>query len=190
MISKLDTKQLRRCFGHFATGITVVTCRTEDAAHGVTVNAFTSVSLDPPLVLVSIDRRAAACRLLEGNSFTVNLLEADQNDLAWHFAGQPKHELNITWEEGELAPRLGGCVAWIECGPWRSYDGGDHVLYVGEVKNFESSGGEPLLFYGGKFRHIGEAIEGVPWIDSLDSPSSMGWFGNPLRLPSVDRRGG
>lgn len=189
MLDNLDTKLLRRCLGHFATGVTIVTCHTEDATHGVTVNAFTSVSLDPPLVLVSIDRKAVACSVLEGNSFNVNLLGADQSGLAWHFAGAPKEEPNITWEEGEFAPRLGGCVAWIECSPWRSYDCGDHVLHIGEVNNFESPGGEPLLFYLGKFRHIGDSIERAPWIDSLDSPSGMEWFGNLFELHSARQHG-
>ena len=182
MSTGLDTRQLRRCFGHFATGVTVVTYRSGEAIYGVTVNSFTSVSLDPPLALVSINRKATACRLLEGNGFTVNLLGVEQNGLVWHFAGSPKEEPDVAWEEGEFAPRLGGCIAWIECGPWRSYDGGDHVLHVGEVKNFESYGGTPLLFYSGKLHHIGHPTDGIPWTGSMDSPESMGWFGTSVRL--------
>lgn len=178
----IDTGRLRRCFGRFATGVTVVTYRSEGASYGVTVNAFTSVSLDPPLALVSVDRRARACALIEGNSFTVNLLGEDQSELAWQFAGRPKEGLEVAWEEGEFAPRLAGCIGWIECSPWRSYDGGDHVLHVGEVENFESYGGEPLMFYGGKLHRIGDPTDGIPWTGSMDSPGAMGWFGTSVRL--------
>lgn len=182
MSADLDPRLLRNCFGHFATGVTVVTYRSEGETYGITVNAFTSVSLDPPLALVSLDRKAKACLLIEEQNFTINLLGADQNELAWQFAGKPKDNSDIGWEEGEFAPRLRGCLAWIECTPWRSYDGGDHVLHVGNIKNFESHGGEPLLFYTGKLHHMGEPTDGIPWTDSMDSPGAMGWFGTSVKL--------
>ncbi|HEY8343101.1 MAG TPA: flavin reductase family protein [Calditerricola sp.] len=156
----MDTRQLRNCFGRFATGVTVVTYPAEGERYGITVNAFTSVSLDPPLLLVSIDRRAKACGKLEGRPFTVNILAADQQDVALHFAGRPQEGLALQWEEGELAPRLGGVLAWIECAPWRAYDGGDHVLYLGEIRNFAYRDGEPLLFYSGKFARLPSVLEG------------------------------
>jgi flavin reductase len=189
VMTGIDSRRLRRCFGCFATGVTVVTYRSGEATCGVTVNAFTSVSLDPPLALVSIDRKAKACALIEDNTFTVNLLGEDQNELAWQFAGRPKDGMDIVWEEGEFAPRLAGCIGWIECSPWRSYDGGDHVLHVGEVENFEVCGGEPLLFYGGKLHGLGDPTDGIPWTDSMDSPGGMGWFGTSLNLGRAVRRG-
>lgn len=86
----IDPRELRQCLGHFTTGVTVITCNGEDGEpHGATVNAFTAVSLDPPLVLVSLDRRSRLCGLIDSRPFTVNVLESHQKDLALHFAGKP-----------------------------------------------------------------------------------------------------
>lgn len=146
-----DQRELRNCLGRFATGVTVVTYRGEDGErYGFTVNSFTSVSLDPPLVLVSIDRRAKAFRQLVGRPFTVNILAADQAALAWQFAGKPQDGLDVPWEEGESSPRLRGTLGHLVCTPWQTYDGGDHVLYLGEVQAFQYRDGEPLIFYSGK----------------------------------------
>lgn len=155
-LPQFDTREFRNCLGHFATGITVVTCQSGRVKHGITVNSFTSVSLDPPLVLVSIDRRAKSCQLLKDNNFVVNVLKKNQWSLAMHFAGRPNDSLSIKWEEGRTGPRLADCLAYIECRPWRSYDGGDHVLYLGEVIHFASNEGDPVLYYRGKFRHLSQ----------------------------------
>lgn len=149
-----DTREFRNCLGRFATGVTVVTCRSGQVKHGVTVNSFTSVSLEPPLVLVSIDRRTRANQLLESNAFVINILHKKQSNVAMHFAGRPDDSLSIVWEEGTQGPRLADCLAYIECRPWRSYDGGDHVLYLGEVTHFQANDGDPLLFYQGKFHDL------------------------------------
>ena len=156
----MNARELRNCFGRFATGVTVVTYAVEGERYGITVNAFTSVSLDPPLLLISIDRRAKTCSKLEGKPFTVNILTAEQKDVALHFAGRPQDGLVLQWEEGEVAPRLGGVLAWIECEPWRAYDGGDHVLFLGEIKNFHYRDGQPLVFYTGTFTRLSETLEG------------------------------
>lgn len=170
---QIDPRQLRSCLGHFATGITVITCAVDGVPHGATVNAFTAVSLDPPLVLASLGRHTKTCEYLYDRPFTINLLASEQHDVAMHFAGRPA-DGGVSWlgADGET-PRLQGCLAYIGCTPWRSYDGGDHVLHIGEVSEFEFHGGEPLLFYLGKFRHLGEPFGGVPWIESLDCPSGM-----------------
>lgn len=176
----IDPRELRRCLGHFATGVTVVTCRAADGgAHGATVNAFTAVSLDPPLVLVSLERRSKVCRLIESMPFTVNVLEAGQQDLAMHFAGQPGQQ-EVPWESdsGCGAPRLAGCLAHVSCTPWHYYDGGDHILYLGEVQEFRIHSGRPLLFHTGKFHHLGDNFDPVPWEESGDGPSGMSWFSN------------
>jgi flavin reductase (DIM6/NTAB) family NADH-FMN oxidoreductase RutF len=140
--------------GRFATGVTVVTCDTEGGKHGFTANSFTSVSLDPPLVLVSVDRKTKAFEFLNNNHFTVNILQASQQDVAMHFAGRPLDEPPFQWEKGLHCHRLQESLAFIECEPWAAYDGGDHVLYVGKVNNFEYSDGDPLAYYGGKFSTI------------------------------------
>lgn len=144
------TRELRDCLGHFATGVTVVTCEINGEKHGATVNSFTAVSLDPPLVLVSLDRRSKACQRLDNRPFVVNVLREDQSDIAVHFAGIPATSL-VPWNGTKLKDAL----AHIVCVPWRSYDGGDHVLYLGEVKEIEVHQGEPLVFYRGAFREVG-----------------------------------
>jgi flavin reductase (DIM6/NTAB) family NADH-FMN oxidoreductase RutF len=172
----VDPRQLRNCLGHFATGVTVVTCAQDGIPHGATVNAFAAVSLDPPLVLVSLDHRSKACRLLEGNPFTVNVLRDRQEGLALHFAGHPS-DAQVRWapRNGVLAPRLRDVLAYLACTPWRSYDGGDHTLYIGKVEEYAYFGGNPLLFYRGRFAHVRPDADRQPWIGSLDSPE-VGWL--------------
>ncbi|MEK4799358.1 flavin reductase family protein [Thermoactinomyces sp. FSL K6-2592] len=147
----MNTRDFRNCLGSFATGVTVVTCKTKNGIHGFTANSFTSVSLDPPLILVSVDRKIKACGYMKDNSFAVNILHSHQEAVALHFAGRPQEKLDLQWEEGEFAPYLANCLATIECVPWRTYDGGDHVLYLGEVKNYRYKEGNALGFYTGQF---------------------------------------
>ena len=173
----VDPRELRTCLGHFATGVTVVSCFTPDGvAHGATVNAFTAVSLDPPLVLVSVSRTSRVSSLLEGAAFTVNVLQHDQRDLALHFAGRPCLD-DVPWQGGDGggSPRLSSCLAWVSCSPWRSYDGGDHVLYLGEVRSFQVTHGRPLLFHGGQFHRLHHEPEALPWEGSGDAPSAVTW---------------
>ncbi|ATY84095.1 flavin reductase [Kyrpidia spormannii] len=143
--------ELRFCFGRFATGVTVVTYEFGGGPHGITVNSFTSVSLDPPLLLGSIDRRAKACNSLDGAPFTVNVLTSGQQELAMHFAGRPQPDVSLEWEMGERAPRLFWVLAWMECVPWRRYDGGDHVLYTGKIIRYDYCDDQPLIFFTGNF---------------------------------------
>lgn len=171
----LDQRELRSCFGQFATGVTVVTCEGEPGRpHGATVNAFTAVSLDPPLCQVTLTRSSRARQYLEGRPFAVNVLAHDQLDVALHFAGRPMVE-DPAWDEGPTAPVLAGTTATISCDPWATYDGGDHVIVIGEVRAISCTGRRPLLFYGGQFHHLGDTAAGSPWLGSMDSPSS-GWF--------------
>lgn len=169
--------------GQFASGVTVVTVNhSENGPHGATVNSFTSVSLDPPLVLVSLDRRSKLCRMLEDRPFVINMLGASQREVALHFAGRPQEDVPIQWEDGVGGPRLAGSLAYISCSPWRRYDGGDHILFVGQVENFEFRGGDPLVFFRGQF----EKIEG--FTDTLFAPGDIlntpGWGGEtPLFAP-------
>jgi flavin reductase len=147
-------RELRRCLGLFATGVTVVTYTRQSTPRGVTVNAFNSVSLEPPLVLVSLDRLSRSCQLLADQPFAVNILRACQRDLALRFCGKLERGIPIPWEQGEVAPVLGGSLATIECLPWRQYDGGDHVLFLGRVEQFRVDQGEPLIFFAGQLTPI------------------------------------
>ncbi|RSM77787.1 flavin reductase [Kibdelosporangium aridum] len=152
----VDTMALRSCLGLFATGVTVVTTDSADGVHGVTVNAFSSVSLDPSLVMVSLDRRSKACDYLGSSPFCVNILAASQHDVALHFAGRRGTvPADIRWADDDGTPRLLGCLATISCTPWASYDGGDHVLHLGEVQHVELGEGDPLVFHRKEFHQLG-----------------------------------
>ncbi|MBP2364569.1 flavin reductase family protein [Pseudonocardia parietis] len=173
----IDPKELRQCLGHFATGVTVITCHGEDGVpHGATVNAFTAVSLDPPLVLVSLDRRSRLCGLIESRPFTVNVLESEQKELALHFAGRPNQDVRWAADSDCGAPRLDGTLAHISCTPWQTYDGGDHVLYLGEVQQFHIHPGRPLLFHSGQFHHLGDDHNPLLWDGSADGPDGVSFF--------------
>ncbi|MYL32116.1 flavin reductase [Pontibacillus yanchengensis] len=155
----MNVRELRNCFGCFATGVTVVTWSEDDEVKkGITVNSFTSVSLDPPLVLVSIDKNARAYESLKDNNFIVNILSAGQEAVAWQFAGREQQGLTIEWEESELGPKIRDSLATIECKPWKEYDGGDHVLFIGEVQDYTYQEDDGLVFLKGKFRQT-KAIE-------------------------------
>lgn len=149
----------RGSLGRFATGVAIVTFDGQSKRHGITVNSFTSVSMDPPLVLVSIARSTKAHDELANRPFTVNILGAEQMDLALHFAGRPIHD--PVWIEGATAPRLAGVLAYFSCTPWAAYDGGDHTLYLGEVRDFNYRRGDALAFANGSFTTIPERHLGV-----------------------------
>ncbi|WP_066947055.1 flavin reductase family protein [Streptomyces lushanensis] len=184
----LEQRAFRDCLGRFASGVTVVTTGDGTAVHGVTVSSFTSVSLAPPLVLVSLDRRSRGCdRLGESSAFGINVLAADQRDLALLFAGRADAPASgVRWEGDPSAARLAGAVAHFTCVPWATYDGGDHVLYVGEVVRFEASGGEPLVFSSGVLGEFRRPSDGAAWTGSLDGPAH-GWAADFSALAATSK---
>lgn len=160
--TSLEVREFRAALGEFATGVTVVTTISEGVPSGATVNAFTSVSLDPPLVLVALDRRSRSCQRLSGAPFTINVLARPQTSLALQFAGRPQlGEDQIGWDfvdvSGTTHAVLQGVAASFLCSPWAEYDGGDHVLFVGQVEQFHRRYCDPLLFHGGAFCAITES---------------------------------
>lgn len=171
----IDPRELRNAFGKFATGVTVVTCRTPDGTpHGATVNAFTAVSLDPPLAQVTLIRGNKAAQYLEDQPFAINIMAADQLEVCLNFAGKPMAQAPA-WRSEEGIPVLCGNAATLECRPWRIYDGGDHIIVIGEVTDIEISDADPLLFASGKFRELGPYCEGIPW-DASGDAIAFGWF--------------
>ena len=150
---------LRSCLGRFATGVVVVTFDTVDGPRGLTVNAFTSVSMEPPLILVSVSRQAKAHDLLHDRPFCVNVLGAEQEALALQFAGGP--DSPVTWVLTSVAPRLSGVLAYLACTPWRAYDGGDHTLILGEVADYQYRDGDALAFHSSRFTAIGNPQLGM-----------------------------
>jgi flavin reductase (DIM6/NTAB) family NADH-FMN oxidoreductase RutF len=141
----------------FATGVTVITTLVADQVHGMTANAFMSVSLEPPLVLISVDRRTKMCSLLyEEQRFAVSVLAADQRELSDHFAGRappgaPAPSFAIVRE----APLVEGSAAHFVARIVRSYWGGDHSLFLGRVEYARyTRDARPLLFHGGQYGHL------------------------------------
>ena len=141
--------------GRFCTGVTVVTTARDDQVHAMTANAFTSVSLQPPLVLVSIDHRTRMHALLpDTRHFGVSVLASDQERVAWHFAGRPMADAGdlFTWD-GDV-PLVRDAIAHVACTLWDEHEAGDHTLYLGEVRGLHERPGEPLVFHGGTFGRI------------------------------------
>ena len=146
--------------GHFATGVTVITSiRSSGEINGLTANAFTSVSLIPPLLLVCIDKKAESYPCFdESKIFTVNVLAADQEALSRRFAvtGGDKFE-GVSYKVGANgAPILDGALAYLECKVTEKIDGGDHTIYVGKIEQAETKEGKPLLFFRGGYRELGD----------------------------------
>jgi flavin reductase len=157
-----DRAALRSVFGAFTTGITVVTARG-GAPLGMTASSFTSVSLDPPLALVCVDRKAAIHDvILRNQRFAVSVLSAHQQELATYFAThcRPRGEQEFALVDSMPGPRTGapvlsGALAWMECRLTAAHDGGDHSIFVGEVLDLgRSQGGDALIFHGGRFHRL------------------------------------
>jgi len=146
----------RRTLGMFATGVTVLSTRVADQVHGMTANAFMSVSLRPPLVLVSIDRRAKMGALMhEGTRFGVSVLEARQTALSDRFAGRIGDDPpEATFEIVHETPLVEGALAHLVARVVRSYWGGDHSLFLGQVEFARYGEGRPLLFHGGRYERL------------------------------------
>jgi flavin reductase (DIM6/NTAB) family NADH-FMN oxidoreductase RutF len=146
---------LRRTLGMFATGVTVITALKGEQVHGMTANAFMSVSLEPPLVLISVDRRTKMCGFLhEGMHYGVSVLCATQAALSDRFAGRSSEEeprFAIVKETPLVEGALAHFVARVE----RSYWGGDHSLFLGRVEYARQNEGTPLLFHGGRYEKLG-----------------------------------
>lgn len=145
--------------GRFATGVAVVTFRAQDGPKGVTVNSFTSVSMSPPLVLVSVAQTARSHDALRGRAFCVNVLGAEQEAVARLFAGSGTG--SVEWHQGGIAPRLRGVLAHLECRPWRDYEGGDHTLFLGEVVDFDYRDGDALGYHSSGFTSIADVQLGI-----------------------------
>jgi flavin reductase (DIM6/NTAB) family NADH-FMN oxidoreductase RutF len=154
------TAALRKALGKFATGVTVVTTRAADGTpDGITVNSFSSVSLDPPLVLWCIGLGAASYDTFRlASRHLVNVLAADQAELARHFATRgAKRFDNVGWSPTDTSlPRLDGCIGWFEIGLRSRHEEGDHLILVGRIESFEVVPGKPLLFFDSRFAELAE----------------------------------
>ena len=153
----MDPSEFKRVMGHYATGVAVVTtCREDGSAAGLTVNAVTSVSLEPTLILVCVDRGSDTRRLIErAGCFGVNVLEEGKGETtARRFAdgGAEDRFRGIAWRtEHTGAPVLDEALAWLDCRVSAAFPGGDHTIFVGEVLAADAREGTPLLYYRGGY---------------------------------------
>jgi flavin reductase (DIM6/NTAB) family NADH-FMN oxidoreductase RutF len=164
----LDARAFRRALGQFATGVAVITAQAADgSAIGLTMSSFNSVSIDPPLILFSIDRQAFSLpAMTEAKGYAVNILGRDQEHLSNQFA----RALGDKWTAVEhtlghmSAPLIAGALAHFECVPYAQYDGGDHVIFVGQVMRFSAHPAkEPLIFFRGAHRGLAGAESSPEW---------------------------
>jgi flavin reductase (DIM6/NTAB) family NADH-FMN oxidoreductase RutF len=154
----ISNDEFRSALGNFASGVTVVT--TTDAAgkmHGITVSAFCSVSLEPPLVLICIEKTTASHYAFEESEiFVVNILSEAQADVSEQFAApHPDKFDGVAFEIGRLgAPVLSHALVNLECRLRHSLNGGDHSIFVGEVDSVRLNDGQPLLYFRGDYRKL------------------------------------
>jgi flavin reductase (DIM6/NTAB) family NADH-FMN oxidoreductase RutF len=155
----VDVDLFRRVCSRFATGVTIVTTSSpDDQPRGLTVNSFTSVSLDPPLVLVSIDtRNHIVSRFPEGAPFAINILSEDQEELSRRFAASLEDRFEgVSWRKGIGGePIIDGAIACFECTVQRAVEAGDHTILIASVKNVRLADGEPLVFFDSDYRQLG-----------------------------------
>jgi flavin reductase (DIM6/NTAB) family NADH-FMN oxidoreductase RutF len=153
-----DPRTLRDALGCFATGVTVVTCLHDGEPTGLTVNSFTSVSLDPPLLLVCIAKSAAsAAALTTASHFAINVLQTGQQPASIRFSTRAEDRFGTTaWACGEAgAPILEQSLGVFECERFAVYDGGDHHILVGRVAKASFDAGlDPLLYFRGRYRRL------------------------------------
>jgi len=154
-----ERERFRDVMGHFTTGVTVVTSRGPDGSPcGLTANSVASVSLDPLLVLVCLDREAAShgC-IIEGGTFAVSILSSEDEDVARRFSEGERRGRFEGLELGEAvtgSPVLGGALAWLDCRVTEVHEGGDHSIVVGEVVACDAREGSPLIFFRGRYHRI------------------------------------
>ncbi|MGD1878286.1 MAG: flavin reductase family protein [Kiloniellaceae bacterium] len=158
-----DSFTFRRALGNFATGVTVVTAREASGANrGITVNSFSSVSLDPPLILFCLDKAALSFDSLRAaERFAVNVLREDQHDLSVRFStAAPDKWEGVGYDlwPGDV-PVLHGCLANMACRRETLYEGGDHIIIVGRVERLQVAGeGDPLIYFQSAYRSIGPGV--------------------------------
>ncbi len=164
----LDELELRRGFGHFPTGVTVVSFEDEGRPRGLTASSFVSISLRPPLVMIAVARAARSHERLRGRPFTVNLLRAGQEDLARRFAGDDDDaRLKTEFAWSATGPRLPDALAHFGCVAWNRFEAGDHTMVVGQVILADSRDGDALGFFRSRFIAVPEPPASQP-ITAID----------------------
>src|SRR5215472_732663 len=169
--------EFRKALGCFATGITVITLDDQGEVQGMTANAFSSVSLDPMLVLVCVDQRARTHAHLHAKKrFGVNVLAQDQRAISEYYARPTRTHDRAAEEAGASfertkhgTPVLCGALAYLECRLHTAQDAGDHTIFIAEVEEVVVREGDPLIFHRGKYRRIGDSVNAAAPV----SPSAV-----------------
>jgi flavin reductase (DIM6/NTAB) family NADH-FMN oxidoreductase RutF len=143
----------------FATGVAIATCSHAGQPHGLTINSLVSVSLEPALLSFCIDRAAQALTpFLESEGFAIHVLGTGQQELSNRFARRAGDRFqDMPWQPGSLgSPLLDGVLARFECAKWKTIEAGDHFILLGEVRSIDVQEGQPLLYFGSRYRRLGE----------------------------------
>lgn len=164
MAISIEPRELRNIFGTFATGVTVITMPTKEGAWGMTANSFSSLSLDPPLILVSVDKSTRTHEhMLAAGVWAVNILAGDQEKVSRIFAMKDQNEertmVGTPHRPGTTgAPIIGGCLSYLECRTYATYEGGDHTIFLGEIEDARivQPHGQPLLFFKGRYGSLAD----------------------------------
>jgi flavin reductase (DIM6/NTAB) family NADH-FMN oxidoreductase RutF len=164
----VDASTFKAALGRFSSGVTVVTVHTEEGDYGMTASAFCSLSLNPPLVLVCVNKDSTTQQRMEASTgFGVSILSADLKTASNQYAGygdQPQSAFEEDCERGEhsAAPLLAGALAWLDCSHHAAHDGGDHIIFVGKVENAAAFGErdalDPLLYAAGRYHALGQKL--------------------------------
>ncbi|MCM3568066.1 flavin reductase family protein [Neobacillus mesonae] len=151
----MDDRQFRQAMGKFATGVTVITTEVDGEAHGMTANAFMSVSLVPKLIVISVGERAQMLeKIKQSKKFAVNILSGEQQEYSMLFAGQIKEKREVNFDRLADLPVLTGAIAQVACEVVNEHVEGDHTLFIGKVIDLQVEEEEPLLFFNGKYRSL------------------------------------
>ncbi len=166
---RIDTVALRGTLGHFPTGVAVVTARNgTEAPAGMTINSFCSLSLSPPLVAWSVSRRAGSYDSFQRcGEYTISILGDEQVDIAKRFATPGEDRFRDIDCRGEGGPVIPGACAWLRCAVYRRIIVGDHLMLIGEVREFACAGGQPLAFAKGAFSGIEALVERPSGLDKV-----------------------
>ena len=162
----LISSEFRKAMGVFATGVTIITVDLDGEVHGMTANAFTSVSLDPMLVLVCVDHSTRTHAHLHAKKrFGINVLCEDQRAISAYYARPERSHEHAEVEAGARfertrhgTPMLHGALAYLECRLQSAQEAGDHTIFIAEVEDVVLREGDPLLFFRGKYRSVGEEV--------------------------------
>lgn len=159
LVPLVEQDQFKHVIGHFASGVSIITVRNNGVDFGITASAVSSVSVEPPMLLVCVNKSTGTCHAISAaESFTVNIMNEAQKDLALQFARANTEKFkNVDYSYGELGnPVLDHTLAHLECRVVEEVTGGTHSVFLAEVQNAHAASSNPLVYYRGKFGQFKE----------------------------------